>query len=179
VKPKRSFPKASGTYDDCYTPAYAIEPLLEYIPKRVWEPAVGGGNLVNALAERKISVVATSDDFFNYERVPFNAEAIVTNPPYSIKYDWIEHSLSFGIPVALLLPIETLGAQSFWDAVSGKFWLDFGMITVNPRINFHMPNKGWSGSSAQFPTAWFCWDMSVNGIQHIRQSKKQREWVEA
>lgn len=177
MKRKRSYPKSSGTYDECTTPAYAIEPLLEYLPNNIWEPAVGEGNLVRAFTERRFAVFATSDDFFSYKQIPHpDIMAIVTNPPYSIKYQWIEHSLSFGIPVSLLLPVETLGAQSFWDAVGTQ--LDFGIITINPRINFKMPYAGWDGS-AQFPTAWFCWDLCVNGIEHFRHSKKQREWIEA
>jgi hypothetical protein len=27
---------------------------------------------------------------------------------------------------------------------------------MDRRVNFKMPTKGWEGSAAQFPVAWFC-----------------------
>lgn len=176
MKPKKSFPKASGTYDDCYTPAYAILPIIKYLPIHIWEPAVGEGHMQRALSACDHEVTGTTDDFFGFEQYPTGVEAIVTNPPYSIKYDWIMQALSFEMPVALLLPVESLGTQAFWRA---SHIYPLSVIFITPRINFHMPNKGWDGAGAQFPTAWFMWNFYNEQIQHVHQSKEARRWIEA
>jgi hypothetical protein len=80
----------------------------------------------------------------------------ITNPPYSAKYKWLARSYELGKPFALLMPLETLGA---WAAQ--KLFKRHGikLIIPNKRIDFGMPEKGWSGGGAQFPTAWFCYGL--------------------
>lgn len=163
MKPKRQYKgdahKSNG-YDRCQTPEYAVEPLLPYLPKawKIWEPAAGEGYLVRALMGKGYIVKGTDildgHDFFDFDEVPFGAHAIVTNPPYSVKYPWIEHCYRLDIPWALLMPLETLGAGT-----AQRMFEQFGvkLILMDKRVDFGMPNIGFNGSAAQFPTAWFCW----------------------
>lgn len=149
--------------DACQTPAYAIDPLLPYIPRNwtIWEPAAGEGNLVDALFDSGFNSVVASDiltnqNFFDFE--PDNWDCIVTNPPYSIHFQWLERCYELGQPFALLLKVEILGtktAQELFD----KHGIE--VIFVSPRINFKMPNKGWEGGGAQFPTAWFTYGLNI------------------
>ena len=49
-------------FDDCYTPAYAIKPLLKYIPKgiTVWECCdFGGSEITRVLKEYGCKVIST------------------------------------------------------------------------------------------------------------------------
>jgi len=163
MKPKQNYrgdTDTSGPMDRCQTPAYAFAPLAEYIPSwmtRIWEPAKGEGYLAEAISSYGFEVITsdilTGQNFFEYE--PDNEwDCLITNPPYSVKYDWLERCYELKKSFALLLPVETLGAQT-----AQKFFRDYGIqvIFLDKRINFKMPNKGWDGSAAQFPTAWFCW----------------------
>ncbi len=149
-------PHKSDPRDRCYTLAYAVEPLLPYLPAgTIWEPAAGAGHLVRALQAAGRSVYASEkhgENFFTHAP-PFSWAAQVTNPPFSSKYHWIEHSYALGKPWALLLPLETIGA---WSAQ--RLFRKHGveMLILNKRVNYYMPVKGILGS-ANFPSAWFCW----------------------
>jgi len=155
--------------DRYQTPPYALDPLLPYLKKDwlIWECAAGEGYLANAIRERGFSVVTsdiiTDQDFFKYQP-EFNA--IVTNPPFSIKYDWLERCYSLEKPFALLLPVETLGA-----ATAQKLFKRHGirLLVLNKRVNFKIPDQGWNSSSrkksgAQFPVAWFTWQMGLEDV---------------
>lgn len=148
-------------FDHCQTPPYAVDPLLPYIPQNsmVWEPAQGDGFIVDALFDARLEVVAgditTGQNFFEYE--PAGWDLMVTNPPYSLKYRWLERCYALGKPFALLLPVETLGAKT-----AQELFKEHGvqMMCFDKRVNFKMPFKGWDGSS-QFPTAWFTWGLNL------------------
>jgi hypothetical protein len=151
-------PHSSDPRDRCYTPAYALDPLLPYLPPgTIWEPASGAGHLVRALQAAGRSVIASEiaqgQNFFTYTpTMPWAVQ--VTNPPFSSKYHWIERSYALGKPFALLLPLETLGA---WSAQKHFRAHGVEVLLLNKRVNFIMPNLGLSGGGANFPVAWFCW----------------------
>jgi hypothetical protein len=92
----------------------------------------------------------TDQNFFEYQPPQF--DAIITNPPYSIKYKWLEHCYELGKPFALLVPVETIGAKTAQDLMQSG---GFEIMLLDHRINFKMPNKGYEGS-AQFPVLWLC-----------------------
>jgi hypothetical protein len=150
--------------DACQTPAYALDPLLPYLGDWViWEPAAGEGLLVQALYDsgfRQSQViygdVLTGQNFFEYE--PDRWDCLITNPPYSIQFDWIERCYKLGKPFALLLKVEVLGTKG-----ASSLFREFGteVIFIFPRISFKMPNKGWDGKGPQFATAWFTHGLGI------------------
>lgn len=150
-------------FDACQTPPEAIDPLLPYlnVDWTIWECAAGERFLVNALHDSGFqsltaSDIITGENFFDY--APEYWDCIVTNPPYTLKYRWLERCYQLGKPFALLLPVETLGAKT-----AQEFFRTCGLevIFLDKRINFKMPNKGWEGSSAQFPVAWFTYGLNI------------------
>lgn len=149
-------------YDACQTPPYAIDPLLPCLKREwtIWEPAAGENNLVEALYDSgyssdqvAVSDILTGQNFFEFS--PERWDCLVTNPPYSIKYQWLERCYQLGKPFALLLPVETLGAKTAQELLKRY---GFEMMLLNKRVDFKMPNKGWN-SSAQFPVLWLCWQI--------------------
>jgi hypothetical protein len=151
----------SHGYDQCQTPFYALDPLIPYLPQGlIWESASGEGNIVSKLKSEGFPVIASDilsgKNFFKY--TPDDWICQVTNPPYSIKYEWLAHSYQLEKPFALLLPLETLGAKS-----GQKLFEHYGIeiILLNKRINFKMPNAGYSGKGAQFPVAWFTFGLNI------------------
>ncbi|MHA2094578.1 MAG: hypothetical protein ACW98F_08115, partial [Candidatus Hodarchaeales archaeon] len=101
---------------------------------------------------------------------------IVTNPPYSIKYAWLEKCYEYEMPFALLMPVEMLGTakgQRLFD----KYGIE--VIFMSPRVDFYMPNKGWEGGGAQFPTAWFTWKLNLpKQINFATLNKPKRSELE-
>lgn len=155
----------SHKYDSCQTPAYALDPLLPYLgwsmPSKIWEPAAGEGLLVNGLydagwtEEHVISSdILTGQNFFEYE--PADWDIIVTNPPFSLKFKWLERAYALDKPFALLLPVEVLGTKTAQELMQKH---GFEIMLLNRRVSFKMPNAGWNGGGAQFSTMWFCWHL--------------------
>jgi hypothetical protein len=153
-------PHASDPRDRCYTPAYALDPLLPYLHPDavVWEPAAGAGHLVRALEATGRRVIASEitqgQNYFIHNPGADAWDVQITNPPYSSKYHWVEHAYALGKPFALLMPLETLGAASY-QRHARKHGGE--VLVLNKRVNFYMPNMGLSGGGANFPVAWFCW----------------------
>jgi len=153
----------SHKMDQCQTPPYALNPLRTFLSRfsRVWESAAGEGYLVRALEEGGFEVTGTDlltgDNFFTMS-VPKGCEVQITNPPFSAKYDWLRRSYELELPFALLLPIEVLGA-----AAGQKLIRECGaeIIFYDQRVDFKMPEKGWNGGGAQFPTMWLTWGLNI------------------
>lgn len=153
--------KKGSKKDDCQTPGYALEPLFSvltgYPPAlswTVWEPAVGEGLLADSLSGAFDKVVTTPDtDFLDRDSPVPDFSAIITNPPFSLRIEFLERCIELDKPFALLMPTETVSLKSFHEALF-HMEMDMGIIWFSPRVNFKMPNKGWEGSS-YFPVAWF------------------------
>lgn len=164
MKPKqnsgRSLKKANN-YDQCQTPYYALDPLIPYLPKSIlWESASGDGHIVEKLRLEGFNIIGSDiladQNFFEY--LPDFWDCQITNPPYSIKYDWLKRSYELERPFALLLPLETLGAAK-GQKLFGKYGIE--VILLSKRVNFKMPFKGYNGGGAQFPVAWFTYGLKI------------------
>jgi len=156
-------PPLSKKYsDDFQTPPYAIKPLLPYLKKEwiIWEPACGKGNLVKALEMHGFKVIGTDIlqgyDFLKWK--PEKFDCIVTNPPYSKRYEFIERAYELGKPWAMLMPLTTLEGKR--QRLFEKYGIQ--LLLLNKRINFETPNG--KGSGAWFPVAWFCWKLLPKDI---------------
>ena len=165
MKPKENKGYNTGTYDECQTPPYALEPLLPYlnINNKIWECAAGKLTLTIELGRKGYTVIHSdiTDDDIPVDFLQVNnpiGHIILTNPPYSLKYEWLERCYELGNPFALLMPVEMLGTakgQRLFD----KYGIE--VIFMSPRVDFYMPNKGYEGGGAQFPTAWFTWKLNL------------------
>lgn len=143
----------------------------------MWESACGNGLLTRMYFGRKIETdIQFGQDFFTGQAVKWDIQ--VTNPPYSLKYKWLERSYELGKPFCLLVPLEMLGAQK-----TQSFWKMYGkphIILFNRSVNFVMPIKGLSGNGAQFPVMWYCHGVGFAGTFTIHEiplavMKKQEE----
>lgn len=180
MKPKtnrKGDPGVSMPMDRCETPGYALDPLLPYLHAAVvWEPACGSGRITRVLEAAGHRVIESDVlyspelNFFTYS--PHREwDVIVTNPPYSIKPEWIERCYALDKPFALLVPVETIGTgrvQRMMDLFGAE------LLLLDKRVNFHMPNKGDAGS-AQFPVLWFCWNLLPAPIVYGRITRRKDE----
>jgi hypothetical protein len=163
-KPK-SNKKGDPARDQCQTPEYALWPLLPYLDpsKTVWEPCRGEGYLVLALKNNDIPNIVSGDiltgqDFFVPKHEPESWDILITNPPYSIKYGFLERCYSLGKPFALLLPSDALFSKTA-KVLFRKHGVD--VLNLEDRVNYKMPYKGWDGDGAQFHSSWFTWGLGV------------------
>jgi hypothetical protein len=154
--------------NDCYsTPAVAVDALLrvETLPFYVWEPAAGHGNIVNVLREAGHRVVASDimhytfeldfeADFLAQTKAPPGTELILTNPPYKLATEFIEHALKLCPRVIMLCRL------AFLESRRRAGILDTGsLVTVYPFIERlpMMHRDSWTGprASSAVPYAWF------------------------
>lgn len=177
MKPKVN--RKEGPSDRCQTPPYALDPLYPFLNKeqKIWEPACGELHLYDAFASREYRVIGTdlSDgpeyDFFEYQ--PQQWDIQVTNPPYSIKFKWLKRSYELGKPFALLVPVEMIGAKSA-QVLMEQY--GFEIMLLRERVDFKMPDKGWTGAGAQFPVMWFCWNLLPEKIMYGSFAEAKRKF---
>ena len=157
-------PKKTNYSDDFQTPVYVLEPLYKYIErfKTIWEPASGEGNIVRALLDHGHNVAASDIligeqyNFLTYDYNKDDFDAIITNPPYSLKNEFLERCYEIGKPFALLLPLTALET-----ARRQRLFKTYGieLILFDKRINYITPSKGKSAS--WFASAWFTWGLNI------------------
>lgn len=99
--------------DEFYTPPYAIQPILKYVPtgSKVWCPFdTESSHFVQILRDHGCEVVAThldeGADFFTAQ-VP-ECDYIISNPPYSVKGEVFNHLFQTGKPFAMLVGVVGL-----------------------------------------------------------------------
>ena len=165
-KPQRPQPKKKGESqerDRCQTPWYAVNLILPWLPKDaiIWESAAGEGQIVSKLTHEGYEVIATDiltgHNYFRWQ--PDEWDIQVTNCPFSIKYEWLHRAYQLDKPFALLMPSET-----YWNKTATQTFKMFGepeIIAPEERINYKMPNAGYSGNGANFHSSWFTWGLNI------------------
>lgn len=156
-KPVTTAPKTPNVpqgRDAFQTPRYATELLIPFIPKEVkwvWEPACGDGRIVQILTEQgygvypsdiRLSTGWVNNHIHNFvtDELPTNIHfrtynyCIITNPPFSIKDDFIERAFGYGVPFAFLI-----NADYSAKTIS---WIKRGCEKIVPenRITYITPN---------------------------------------
>lgn len=160
---KQNLTKVDGR-DTFQTPNYATEMLVPFIPAKVnkiWEPACGQNKIVNKLREYGYSVIDTdlaSDIPFNFltNNMTFLAglDAIITNPPFSLKRKFYERCREYKVPFALLIPADYSGwiIKAVQDGVE--------KIIPTRRIDYITPSNK-QNSQAQFHSMWLTWGFGL------------------
>lgn len=144
-------------HDHFNTPAYAVTPLLKYIDPRwaIWKPTdtYGRSQITETLKKHGNKVIATSKDTFNFlqDDPKFDFNCIITNPPYSLKDEFIARCIHYtarGKKWAMLMPLTVL------EGIKRRKMLNslgetFGVLVLDRRVEF-------TGGSCWFNTSWFC-----------------------
>ena len=145
--------------DELFTPVNAVMPLIKYMPKNAWvwecaEKESLDGNITNEFRNNGIKVIPTSiynkTNFLDCD-IPEKITHIITNPPFSLKNEFIKRCYEIGIPFALLLPTNTIDTKYRFN-----FYKKYGLeiLLFNKRINYIG-----SKNAAPFASAWFCWNV--------------------
>ncbi len=161
------------------TPAVATMAILqaEAVPHHVWEPACGRGAIVDVLRMAGHTVQATDlndrgwrdDNVRPQYRVDFlmeyqqriDVECILTNPPFELQEQFVEHALFHAPTVIMLLPLTFLeGKRPCLDRP------EFSRVHVFRNRLPMMHRDGWEGKKTTNMRAygWYVWN---------RENKKQ------
>lgn len=149
---------SKGKNDECYTERYAVEPLLEFLPrfkdKIIWLPFDDeNSEFVKVLSENGYKIInshiKTGQDYYTYE--PEEWDLIVSNPPFTNKKEIFKRALDFNKPFCLLMSLTWLN-----DTAPKKLFRDKGLqlLMFEERMTF----KGQGKSKINFSSAYFCRD---------------------
>jgi hypothetical protein len=167
--------------DDLYeTPPEAVHALLKHerLPECIWEPACGPGSIARVLRGAGHIVAATDlvnydwpanfaamsgRDFLMEREMPvLGRDAIVTNPPFKLANEFVEHARKLCPKVVMLLRL------AFYESERRSNILDAGdlarVLVFRKRLP-QMHRAGWEGPKANSGMcfAWFVWDAGHKG----------------
>jgi len=143
-----------------FTPIEAILPLAKHVPhhfKTIWECADRGNSLIADYFREQGRKVISTDIVtgFNFlsDEPDFDFDCIITNPPFSLKNDFLKKCYEYKKPFALLLPLESLGGVR-----RGSLFQQFGIsvIVLDRRVEYGGKSGCW------FNSAWFTYGFGEN-----------------
>ena len=173
--------------DDLYeTPEVATRALLrcEDLPHRIWEPACGRGAIARVLEGADHFVHATDlvsygygtggRDFLLELEPPTGFDCIVTNPPFKLATEFIEHALALVPRVVILARLALLESVRRTKILDGG---DLARVHVfRKRLPF-MHRDGYEGpknSNSGMAFAWFVLDKAHSGPTELRRISWER-----
>lgn len=162
--------------DEMYTPFYAVEPLLEFLPgdKKIWCPFDEEWSaFYQLLSEKGYDVTRSSlsegQDFFNYQ--PDDWDILVSNPPFSKKDEVLKRAFSFGKPFALLLPVNSIQSKKRFEI----FRNDIQLLAFDARVDYHTRNNLLCTTKGNhFSSAYFCRNLLPTKLELRRLNKYEK-----
>ena len=177
-----SLQTVSDRGDEYYTPKYVVEILLPYLKnnkdiKTIWCPFdKEWSEYVKVLTDNGYEVIHThidyGQDFLTYEP-NFEFDAIISNPPFSIKNEIFEKTISYGKPWALLMSATSIQSASFVRVLSKE-----------PKLNNIMFDKriSYNGDRPPFPS-WYFTGKLLNATKYYIYDRDPRvmyeEWEDS
>jgi hypothetical protein len=169
--------RASTIIDNEYypTPIAIVRDLFERerFSGTVWDCAAGDGRILQIARERYPNAkivgtdISTGTDFLTVQGM--TADNIITNPPFTLKNEFVWRALELARKsAALLLPIDFLSGKERFNTIYGR--RDFRLTTlwVYVRAIKFIPE----GTNPGFPLAWFVWR------KRAKQQSPVIKWIE-
>jgi len=149
---------SGGSNDECYTPDYAVKPILEYIPKDaiVWCPFDKENSefviQISKTNHVEYSHLDNGQDFFQYQ--PDNWDIMVSNPPFSNKKKFFQRALAFNKPFALIMTNTWLNDSTPKILFKDK---DLQLLMFDKRMEFNQ-GDGRVADKITFSSSYYCWN---------------------
>ena len=150
---------SSGNNDECYTPDYAVKPILKYIPEgaTVWCPFDTEASEFVRLISKKNKVIKShlddGQDFLQWQPKE-HWDMIVSNPPFSNKRKFFERALSFNKPFALIMTNTWLNDSTPKILFHDK---DLQLLMFDKRMEFNQ-SDGKVNNKITFSSSYYCWN---------------------
>jgi hypothetical protein len=175
--------------DDVYmTPPVATATLLRHVqlPHRLWECACGDGTgILDPLRTAGHEVIGSDlvdygrpdcfsrRDFLLERKLPTGCEAIITNPPFKLVEQFVEHALDLCPRVIMLLRLAFLESEKRCAILEDR---GLARVLVFRKRLPMMHRLGWEGRKANsgMAFAWFVWDRSHVGPTTIERVSWER-----
>jgi hypothetical protein len=149
------------------TPEWVTLALVPHLRNlgQIWESACGTGKIVDALRQCALHVlgsdIETGFDFLQSGPIA-GADAVITNPPYTLAQEFIEHALALMKPrsgiVAMLLRTDFDHARTRSHLFQGCLAFAKKLVLTKRIVWFDRP-----GAAPSFNHAWYIWDWKHQG----------------
>ena len=167
---------SSGNNDECYTPDYAVKPILEYIPEgaTVWCPFDTEASEFVRLISKQNKVIKShlddGQDFLQWQPSE-DWDVIVSNPPFSNKRKFFERALSFNKPFALIMTNTWLNDSTPKILFHDK---DLQLLMFDKRMEFNQ-SDGKVNNKITFSSSYYCWNFLPKQIimEELKVPKKK------
>ncbi len=171
---------SSGNNDECYTPDYAVKPILDYIPEgaTVWCPFDTDASEFVRLISKKDNVnvikshLDNGQDFLQWQPKE-HWDMIVSNPPFSNKRKFFDRALRFNKPFALIMANTWLN-DSAPKQLFMEYNKDLQLLMFDKRMEFNQSN-GKVNNKITFSSSYFCSDFLPKQIilKELKKPKRQ------
>tara|TARA_R110000824_G_scaffold141620_3_gene308351 strand:- start:467 stop:979 length:513 start_codon:yes stop_codon:yes gene_type:complete len=143
--------------DDYETTEKILKDLIPYLEpnKIIYDPFFCEGFIKEEW--NKLSYICINNKVDAFEKVDFDFDYLITNPPFSCKQKVLDLCLSYDKPFMVLLPIDTLGSK--WIK---PYFDKLQFIIPNGRYNFYKKSQKDKKSSSWFDTMWICYKINLN-----------------
>ena len=171
---------SSGNNDECYTPDYAVKPILKYIPEgaTVWCPFDTEASEFVRLISKQNKVIKShlddGQDFLQWQPSE-DWDVIVSNPPFSNKRKFFERALSFNKPFALIMTNTWLNDSTPKILFHDK---DLQLLMFDKRMEFNQ-SDGKVNNKITFSSSYYCWNFLPKQIIMHKLVKPTRQVVPA
>jgi hypothetical protein len=167
--------RAVKKQDEWRTPAYAVEPLIQYLwPKSAIlcpfdTPESAFVKVLRKAGHRvAASHISTGRDFFSYQPEDMVYDYVISNPPYSIKDAVFEHLIRLGVPFAMLTgAVAGLFEGKRFDLFEAN---DVELLWLKPRVAF-IDQRGAVMKSPPFQSCYVCRKVLPDRIMFARLRK--------
>ena len=169
---------SSGNNDECYTPDYAVKPILQYIPKgvTVWCPFDTEASEFVRLISKQNKVIKShldgGQDFLQWQPKE-HWDIIVSNPPFSNKRKFFERALLFNKPFALIMTNTWLNDSTPKIIFKDK---DLQLLMFDKRMEFNQ-SDGKVNNKITFSSSYYCWNFLPKQIIMDKLIKPPRQTV--
>jgi hypothetical protein len=177
--------------DTFKTPNYATDLLIPFIPRQldnsktyIWECASGEGKIANRLIYHGFDVFQS--DLRQFDNLDIRCNfltndirndyymgnfCIITNPPFSIKEEFIEKAFEYRVPFAFLINADYSGKQIDWIKRGCE------KIIPNRRIDYITPTgRNGKTSSSQFHSMWLTYGFNIGQTEtFVELSLKEKK----
>lgn len=144
-----------------------ISTLPTILPTKstIWEPFVGISNRSTKIYKQLgYTVYETTCDFFTIDKWPVNKQGnamiLVSNPPFSRKFEVLDRLFEFKQPFMLLLPSWVYGSATVKKMIK-KHGVDIQLVIPNMRTHYYN-TEGQQIRKTAFDSVYIAYGLSLN-----------------
>ena len=172
--------KKSDFYETPYSITRQFLEVETGISGKILEPSCGNGAIVKVLKDKGFDVIGKDLEFgHDFLRETERYDAIITNPPFSIAYEFIQKCKELSNYFALLLPLSYLHGKKRFDNIYSDQNFPLSRIYVftrYPMLGEPLRDDG-KYNTGMMVYAWFVWDMKTKGKEPIIKWIDNNEFV--